>query len=192
MSNKNIIVAILGVVACIAIWGAYLYPNDKYVSEDSTSANDGVAAGSTAGTSFSTSKFAGIAVNLAAPGTTGTTSSILNTDAFDRYVTAVKAGCQGVGTSKTAYTGTGLSTLQLTVGTSSTANPVNNTYFSSVGVNMVIPTSTANYAFASSTSAYNLSTSTNSLVWSSGSYMTFQTNATNTAVCTFGVDYFQS
>lgn len=192
MTNKQIafwsVVVILSVLGGLAYFG--LTP---FLKNTESTIVQQLAAGSTAGTTFSTAKFAGVAVNLASAGANGSSTSILNGDAFDRYVSSVKVGCEGMGTSKTAYTGTGLSTLQLTVGTSSASAPAElPKAFSNVGASMIIPTSTANYAFASTTSGYNLASSTNSMVWSSGAYMTFGFNATNTAVCTVGVDYFGS
>lgn len=148
-----------------------------------------VATFSPTSSTFGTAKFAGIAVNLANPGANATSSSVLNTDANDRYVTVMRYACQNIGTSKTAYTGSGLQSLNVTAATSSTAAPATNANTNSVQSGPTnIGTSTTQFAVASSTSG----SSNISLVWASGSYMTFSTNATNTAQCTFGVDYIGS
>lgn len=156
--------------------------------------NNTIQQGSPAGSTFGTAKFAGVAVNLASPGANGTSTSILNGDASDRYISSIKAGCQGVGSSNTAYVGGGLASLQLTVATSTTAAPATNSNTNSVGGGaVVISTSTAVFGISTSTIAGN-STSPGItkvyFVWASNSYLTFTTNATNTAACTFGVDYF--
>lgn len=131
-------------------------------------------------------------VNLGAPGSNATTSSIYNGTGNDLFVTHVIVGCQGVGTSKTAYTGAGLASLTVYAATTSTSNPANVTNANKVGGgNLVIGTSTAQFMEASSTSA-GLATGLGGSnlvnnIWPASSYMTFTTNATNTAVCTFGV-----
>lgn len=144
---------------------------------------------STVGSTFNTAKFAGVAISLASPGTNATSTSILNTDTNDRYVSAYKIGCENVGTSQTAYTGTGLAALLFSVGTTTTANPVSFSSFAAVATNQTVATGTSNFLMASST----LATGTkNAAIWPTGTYMTFYFNATNTAACTVGVDYFGS
>lgn len=128
---------------------------------------------------------AGIA--LATPGTNATSSSILNGSSNDRYLTSIKLGCEGIGTSKTAYTGAGLAALTVTMSTTSTAAPAaGGTTISS----LTIGTSTPTFVQASSTSA--VGTGSYLYVWPASSYLTFISNATNTATCTFGADYFNS
>lgn len=177
--TKSIIAAVSALVICVVIWGAYQYP--KAVST--------IATGSPAGSTFNTAKFAAVTADLSTPGTTGTTTSILNTDASDRYVTGARLGCNGIGTSLTAYTGAGLVSLTLTIGTSSTANA--NTIGATAKVlnAVVVPTSTIQYSFASSTSS---GANAQATVWHANEYMNFQFNATNTAACTTGVDYISS
>lgn len=144
-----------------------------------------------AGGTTSTAHFYSIAVNLASPGANATSSSILNTSSNDMYVSSVKIGCEAVGTSKTAYTGTGLAALQFSVGTSSTAAPVV-VPGNLVGGNAItVSTSTAYFGISSSTIVVPGSTSVN-IIWQAGSYMTFWANATNTATCTAGVEAFSS
>lgn len=137
---------------------------------------------SAVGTSFSSAK--AYSVSFVPATRTATSTSILNTDATDRYVIGTEIGCQGVGTSKTAYTGAGLASLTLTVGTSSTANPTSLNSWASVGT-ITIATATPVFFYASSTLA--TATSSWATIWPTGSYMTFITNATNTAACTVGV-----
>jgi len=149
--------------------------------------------GSAAGSTFQNAKFYAVAADLSSPGSTGTSTSVLNGTTNDLYITDIKIGCEGIGTSKTAYTGTGLSALTLKVSTTSTASPA------AVGTNLV---NGATITISTSTPFFTLSTSTVGtagtgsssyfLVWSAGSYLTFQTNATNTALCTFGANVFSS
>lgn len=149
-----------------------------------------VAATSPQGATFTTEKTAGIAIQLANPGANATTSSILNTDANDRYVSSFHFGCENIGTSKTAYTGAGLANLQGSIGTTSTSVPITPVFTFPVALNFNLGTGTSNLLVSSSTLA--TATSSNAMVWPAGSYMTFQFNATNTAACTVGVDYFGS
>lgn len=146
-----------------------------------------LAATSPQGSTGSTARqYSIFGVNLAAPGANATSSSIQNNTSNDIYVTAVKIACEGVGTSKTAYTGAGLAALTMSVGTTSTAAPA------AVPTNLIggsaytIATGTVNFLLASSTNGNALANFTG--IWPAGSYMTFFSNATNTAVCTVGVD----
>ena len=142
------------------------------------------------GGTTSTAHFYSVAALLAAPGANATSSSILNTTGNDLYISDIKAGCENIGTSKTAYSGTGLLALTLSVSTTSTAAPA------AAGANLInngvtnIGTSTAFFTIASSTATNGNTTS--SAIWAAGSYLTFTTNATNTAQCTFGVTAFSS
>lgn len=181
MSTKNIILGIVVLLGIAGVIGGYQYPKSQIVQ---------VAGTSPSGSTFNVAKFAGIAVNLALPGANGTSTSILNTDSNDRYVTSFKVGCEGVGTSQTAYTGAGLSALLLKVGTTTTAAPATFTSFAAVALNFTVTTSTPVVLVSSST----LLTATSSLAaaWPTQTYMTFYWNATNTAACTEGVEYFGS
>lgn len=184
MKNPNIGKGIAVIVAVIVIVGAYYFPKYKQ------SAPLQVAGTSPSGSTFLNAKFAGIAMNLASPGTNGTSSSILNTDANDRYVHDFKVGCEGVGTSKTAYTGTGLANLQIAIGTTTTAAPATFLSFAAITTGANISTSTVNFEVASSTTL--VATSSLAAIWPANTYMTFFWNATNTAACTVGVGYFGS
>lgn len=174
--NKQIIAGFIA-VAAIGVLGLFFPKAQNFVGA--------VPAGST----FNTAKFAGIVVSLANPGANGTSTSITNSDTSDRYVTAWKVGCEGVGTSKTAYTGTGLASLQLSIGTTSAAAPASFASDDAIITNQVIGTSTVN--MASSSSAFQI-TAPLATLWRSGEKMTFYWNATNTAACTVGVDYLGS
>lgn len=174
----NKILGIGIVLAVIVAVGGYFYPKFS------------PSLGASAGSTFLSAKFAGIVANLANPGANATSSSILNTDAGNRYVTGFRYGCSNVGTSKTAYTGAGLANLQITVGTTSTAAPAaipSQAFLIANALN--ISTTSVNTASGSSTPTVALG---NATIWPTGSYMTFWVNATNTAVCTFGVDYIGS
>ncbi len=142
---------------------------------------------SPAGSSFTTPKFYGVAVNLASPGSTGTSTSLTNTDANDRYVTGYRYACQGIGSSNTAYSGGGLASLFMKIGTTTTAAPA--TFSSNIPVSngMTIATSTPINSVASSTAQLG-----NAALWRSGEILTFYFNATNTATCTIGVDTIAS
>ncbi len=177
--NKALTVVAFVVLAALAV-GAYFYPG--------TSQNLG---NSSPGTNFNTEKQAAVAISLATPGAGATSTSILNTDAGSRYISSFKVGCSNVGTSQTAYTGTGLSSLQLTIATTATANPATIPVgFADVANAFALGTGTVNLLVASST----LTTATSSLaaIWHAGENLTFWFNATNTAACTIGVSYFQS
>jgi hypothetical protein len=178
--KQNLILA--GLVLVVALVGGL------YLRAQVTAPQKQLAGASPAGSSFSNAKFAGKAVAPATAGENATSTSILNTDANDRIVTVIRAGCQNIGTSRTAYTGAGLSAFTLSVGTSSTAAPAAIPSVLVGGGAVTIGTSTVQYAVASSTSG----SEKNYVVWPANSYMTFWFNATNTAACTVGVDYLAS
>lgn len=157
----------------------------------STQTIEKVFGSTTQGATGNTARQASIyGVNLAAPGANATSSSILNPTGQDVYVSVIRAGCEGVGTSKTAYSGTGLASLTFSVATTSTAAPIAQGAGTMNGGVFTIGTSTGNYIIASSTTGGASASYT--LIWNAGSYLTFFTNATNSAVCTFAADYFQS
>lgn len=121
-----------------------------------------------------------------------TSTSILNPTGQLAYVYLGLANCTGVGSSNTLVTGAGLAALTLTAGTTSTAvAPAGGFEFTTeILQGVTVGTSSPVFAMASST----MQTATTSLatLWPAGSYMTFVTNATNTAVCTVGVGTFGS
>lgn len=180
-TSKIIAIAVvLGVIILGCVW-AYKANAPQSVLTGATSP---------VGSTFNNAKFAGVTISLASPGANGTSTSMLNTDAYDRYVSSFKVGCEGVGTSKTAYAGTGLANLQVSVGTTTTAAPASFSSFAAIALNFNLGTSTTNLLVSSST----LATATSSLaaVWPTNTYMTFFFNATNTAACTIGTEYFGS
>lgn len=173
MMNKNIslvligLALVVGLVAGHSFWGKVAAP---------------VAGGpSPVGTLRSNAK--DYTVTFIPATGTATTTSILNSDSTDRYVTNDYIFCTGVGTSKTAYTGTGLASLTFTAATTSTANPTSLT-----NTNYIL-----NSSVATSSTVTFVATSTEgviagwSRIWPTGTYLTFSSNATNTAICTVGV-----
>ena len=148
----------------------------------------------TQGSTFSNAKQGSVVVSLANPGANATSSSVLNPSTSDWYITAVKAACEGVGSSNTAYSGAGLAALTLKIATTSTAAPAANGNTNLVGTAaLTIATTTAQFVISSSTAGIGLGNTTSiSNIWAAGSYETFTFNATNTAACTVGLDYFSS
>ncbi len=187
------VLALVGVIIVIGTFGGYKY----LFSGHPTLQGVGTAS---AGATNLTGTWASVAgVNLATPGTAGvvggngTSSSILNNSTNDWYISSIKVGCENVGTSQTAYTGAGLASLTLKVATSSTAAPATNANTNLVGGGSItLGTSTAQFGISTSTLGVANGSPAVYIIWAAGTYMTFTTNATNTAVCSFGVDYFSS
>lgn len=141
--------------------------------------------GSAVGTTFVTAKVAQI--NFSPATGTATSTSVYNSDDSDRIVTDAFVSCNTLGTSYTAYTGTGLASLQFFAATTSASAPaiVTNPNFA---MNVVVATSTPTDAFTA-TSTYTFVPGRR---WKTATYMTFFSNATNTAACTVGVHYVGS
>lgn len=141
--------------------------------------------GSPVGTTLNTQKQASIIFAL-----TATSTSILNPFGQTVYVLGPQIACNNVGSSRTLVTGTGIASLTLLIGTSSVSD-VNQAATSSAAEvgNLTIATSTPNFLLASST--MQTATSSYATVWGATEYMTFQANATNTAICTAGVAVLQ-
>lgn len=172
MKNINFILGLLAGVI-IGAAGAIVFSGSDVVETSPT------------GATFNSAKVAAI---VAAPATaSATTTSILNSDANDRYITSTFAYCGGLGSSQTAYTGAGLANLTLKAATTSTAAPAALTNTNLV-MNVNIATTTPN------TSAVATSTFVSAINqrWAAGSYLTFEFNATNTAACTVGANYIPS
>lgn len=143
-----------------------------------------VGAASATGTTNSTSKIFSKVMDLSTANST--TTSIQNNSGVDYAVTSSFAFCNTVGTSKTAYTGTGLANLIITGATTSAAVTGNLAdYNSNTGTSLTIGTSTVN-SYASSTAESALP-GTGRII-PAGAYYTFSSNATNTASCTVGVN----
>lgn len=185
--TKSIVALVGAVIVGVAIYGGYLYPRISPL------------AGSTVGTTFNVAKYAGVVIDLSS-NSGATSTSILNTDAGNRYVIASKIICPNMGNSFTAYTGAGLTSngLQVTVGTSSTASPA---AVASVGATAKVANA---FAVGTTTGVGFIASSTlvtgapPAAIWHAGEYMTFWWNATNTpatgstAPCTEGVEYLGS
>lgn len=179
---KALVASVCAILIGFAIVGAYQYPKQLHLA----------GAASPAGSTFNTAKFAGVSIDLSSPGANGTSTSITNTDATDRYITSTDLGCQSVGSSRSANTGAGLTSLGLTlsVGTTTTAAPASFSTWAAVASSGALSTSTPAFAIASSTAT--TATTTNADIWHSGEFLTFFFNATNTARCTIGVKYIGS
>lgn len=174
MKYLNIFVVLI-FVAVIA--GAYFFPMSTSTIEQFSAVNTGATA--------NTSKVAETGLSLVSSSATST--SILNTDSQDRIIINFEAFCSAVGTSQTAYTGTGLANLTLTAATSSTAAPGDSES----------NTNSFKFNISTSSSEVYMSTSTNPANgadgrrWATGSYINFYSNATNTAQCIVDVKYLE-
>ena len=169
---KTYLKVIIGIVAVGVIVGAYYYPI----------ATKEVGAGSSVGTTFNSAKVAQVNIS---PTNSATSTSILNTDDTDRWVTSNFAACTGLGTSYTAVTGAGLAAVTLTSATTTTSAPA--TISNTNSIALTVATATPNYMINTV-----LTTNTLTGLWKSGSYMSWAFNATNTAACTVGVTYLAS
>ena len=174
---NKITISVVSVLVAAAIVGGYFFPLSQTVTR---------IVGSPVGSTFGDAKLA--AINIS-PSTGATSTSILNTDGSDRYITTFEGACSNVGTSLTPLTGAGLASLTLTAATTSTATPAVNPNSNSAFVATVATSSTI-YIQASSTQ--QLSGTPVNDVWKAGSYLSFYFNATNTAACTVGVRYLGS
>lgn len=178
--KNTIIYALIGAVVGLGI--------GYFVFSHSNSPSEFAGAISTSSTStFSTAKIAEIGF---APTTASATTSVtlLNTDSTDRVITSAFAYCSGVGTSQTYLTGTGLSALTFTMGTSSNTSNSNPTTVANAFI-VTVSTSTP-YSYVSSTTTPYPNDATRT--WASGSYLLINANATNTASCVTGVHYLAS
>lgn len=173
MSTSTLGKIVIGILALAAIYGAYQYPQ----------VTQSVQTFGAVGATFNTAKIAAINWTLS---DSATSTSILNGDANDRIVEGAQYWCSGVGTSKTAFTGAGLDALSFSAATTSASAPaiITNTNFV---LNTTVATSTATL-FVASTSP-GLTATAAQRIWASGSYLTFWSNATNTAACNIGVQY---
>ncbi len=126
--------------------------------------------------------------------TTATSTSILNTGS-DRAIIATFDYCIGITSSYTFGTGTGLTSngWTLHIATSTLANSTldNNPVYL---FNGFIATTTGYSYVASSTGSIPTSSAFASsgnwnMLWPSNSYLNFSLNATNTASCSFGVQW---
>lgn len=173
MNNKYKIILVLIVIVSI---GIVLY-NFRY-HENLPGAI------SPAGTTGSSGKYLSQTISLATA--SGTTTSLYNGSGFDFAMRAVDITCQGLGSSKTAYSGAGLATLNFKAATSSTnlvtgiVSDINTNYLA----NTNISTSTVDSYNATTTEGVIAGTSR---IWPNGTYLIVSANATNTAACAIGV-----
>lgn len=172
--KNNIFIGVIGILVGFAVAYA-LFGNQQPV----------VRLSSAVGTTFNTAKVAQI--NFSPATASATSTSILNTDESDRYVESAYVACGSVGTSQTAYTGAGLAALVFTAGTTTANAPATPTASALQSMLVTVSTSTTDSFIATTTY-----TSPFSRRWNAGSYMTFFSNATNTAACTVGVHYLAS
>lgn len=170
---NNYFKTLVAVLILVAIYGGYVYP--KMVQQ--------IVVGSVVGSTFNNAKVA--AINMTPSSASATSSSILNTDASDRIVTDAFVTCSQTPGNNFAPNG-GVATWIWQAATTSTnapatlgSNSVNQALF------VTVATSTADAYTATSTYTIALTRR-----WATGSYMTFQPNATSsTAVCNVGVHY---
>lgn len=165
---------VFGLIVLIAvIAGAYFYPR----------ANSFLGAVAPAGTTAAQKGWVSVDFALS----TGSSTSVLNTDSFDRYVTDTVAYCQGLGTMLT-NTGAGVAnlTLQVATTTSSAQGLQGSTQYVA---NVTIATTTNNGTTFVSTTTAPVNGDYGRL-WPTGTYLTYQFNATSTnAFCTVGSSY---
>lgn len=170
--TKSILAGLVALVVVVSIYGGYLYPV-ALIPTGAVSLT----------TSANTSKVAEAGFAPSVPG--ATTTSMLNTDTQDRIIITSEIFCSSVGTSQTAYTGTGLANLTFSIATTSTSAPValgNTNYI----LNNNMTTSTVE-TYVSSSTPYAVDYRR----WAVGSYITISANATNTAQCIWDVKYLQ-
>lgn len=178
MTKKELLIGALIVVLAIVV--GVLVWNEGH---------NQIATASPVGTTGNIAKFASVTWAM----TSATSSSVLNSDASDRDIIAIKYGCNSVGTSFTAFTGAPLTSAGLTLKAATTSVPASSSVAVSntnLAFSSTIATSTASaglLTFASSTMAAG--GAYQNQVWLTGSSLTFFTSATNTAVCTIGVEY---
>lgn len=186
MKNK-IIYAIIAVVVVLGVAGAYVYPKSTTMIIPSVGS-------SSVGTVFNTAKEAAITWQ---PSNGATTTSILNTDANDRYIKSIQGMCTGIGTSLTAVTGGGLTSNGLTMSAATTTTSAPAVFSTATGFlqsQIIATTSSLGVYFATSTPQLQGGSPAVDYIriWPTSTYLTFQTNATNTMTCTVGASYLGS
>lgn len=172
---KKVIFSLVGIVAVLALIGAYYFPQFQ----------TSVGASPT-GTTWGTARIASINWSLASH--LATSTSLYNYDTQPRIIESSFVTCESMGTSKTAYTGAGLANLIIRAATTTTEAPAVITNANYAANYATVATSTAVLLTASSTEGV---INGYSRIWPAGTYLTFWSNATNTAQCTVGVKYIQ-
>lgn len=182
---------IVGVLVVLAIAGGYFFPKGV------NSVVYHVGSSSPTGSTFGDAK---VFETVMAPSTiAGTTTSALNTDAGDRWITGGFVNCQGNTTALTYLTGAGLTSTGLTLKAATTSVANSGIFGSTVlAINMNLATSTTFSYNATTTfsSASGVGASGGGAMlydWTAGSNLTFVFNATTTAgSCAVGVTYVGS
>lgn len=177
--TKYIVVAVLAVAAFA---GGYFFPKSTVAGTASS-----------AGATYGDAKFAGVSINLANAGSNGTSTTIVNTDAVDRYILSIRIGCQGFATRITNNNG-GVANLNVSIGTTTSATPAAFLSNSAVAQNLIVPTTSLSMVLSvgatTTPSTFGISSTTNSFLWSAGTGLTFFWNATSSnTTCSEGVDY---
>lgn len=185
MDNKTFIAGY--VVLLLLVLGSYFYPAQH--ANNYPTPNAGTI--STAnGTVFNSAKIAETGFPLTTGNATTTSTALYNGDANDRIISSTFAFCSGLGTSQTAFTGTGLKSLSMLAATSSDGGGLlSNTNYVYQGD---IATSSPYFFEASTTPGKVNSTNQGLRTWAAGTYLMFQVNATNTANCIVGAHYYAS
>ena len=140
---------------------------------------------SSAGTSNNVTAWSSVTLN--STNALGTSTSILNTGASDRAVIGSYVTCTSMGNVLTYGTGAGLTstgwTLTAATTTTSGSGLLGNTNYI---VNETLATSSGILYQASTTEGVVTYTSR---LWPTGTYLTFNLNATSTASCSVGIEY---
>lgn len=171
--KTNILTLIVGVLALVGIF----FPKSTVVVQE--------VLGSTVGTTSSTEKIYTVSVDLSTttPTTIGGACKLYNSDSFDRIITQVKYYFSGVGTF--GFNATGVSSLQLNMGTSTGVYLASGNKVLSAAV---VATSSP-VVYTATTSPGTTSLVPADRVWASGTCLNLTTNATSsTAVGTIGVE----
>lgn len=173
MNNKSLLVSVI-VVLLVAV-GGYFYPKAHILA----------GAVSPSGSYYNDQNASSIVFTPS----TGTSTSILNNGGSDRAIIATRAYCSSIGTSQTFTTGVGLTSngWTLLAATTSVANQGlqgNTNYILNGFIGTTSPLGT--YYLASTTEGVIQYVAR---IWPVNTYLTFNSNATNTATCSYDADW---
>lgn len=190
MNKTNIVLA---VVAVVAVLGLFLPTTREkevatirgIVRQEVSNAMRSFGGVGTAGNTFNTAKVASVIMTPSAIGNNGTSSSILNTDATDRFITDAFVACANATSTVFSPTG-GVANWQVFAATTSAANA--NVSIATPNLALNVNVATGTYDVYVSTSTY---TATFTRRWLTNSYLTFGWNATSSggSSCNVGVHY---
>ena len=165
---NKITISVISVLIAAAIVGAYFYPQVP----------QSFGAVVTGATTANTARIAQTTLLLSSSAATST--SILNTDAQDRYIVNAEVFCSGMAATSTGQA----SNLTFVIATSSTAGIA--------GANSIVIspalTATPPAEFYATQTTINTADFRR---WAAGSYLTFLATATSSASCTPDVNYRQ-